>query len=356
MKTTPTSSQVHGSAILSLGLLHAVFIFSLLAYDQYQGIILETHRLDRYGHFLEIWSLVWAVAVPPLAGWLADRYSFTHGKKYLVINVAATITSLLFVLVASTFSLRSGAGLARMLPFLMAAWILGMHFFHSPSHSFVREFAPPKDWPLANALILLIGNLIFALSALIVPFVQSLGVVFTFVAGGVLLGLATFWFIRKSKTVGEHEPESEEPVRKTNWVWSILTGLLVGSAFFVTSYAVLHTQAGSTAPATQKSLIFVLAALVAVPMGWYSKKTGAKKMLLVSAMAFGLFGVGGLFLFRSGFAWLDLVLMAACLGAMESCGLPLALSKTLARNKGLSTGLYWSGFYLISFLFFFFAP
>lgn len=360
--TTMNNKSINWPAVISLGVLNTVFFFSSIAYDNYQPVILEKYALSSYEHWLEMVALFAPVLIPPIAGWLADRYAFAEGRRFLIINIGVTVTSLLFMCAAVSMTFSKGTGIIQALPYMMMLWLVFMNVFHSPSHSLLKEFGPIRELPVANAVIVLFANIIIASGTLLVPILNQIGAVSGFLVGGVILAASGFLFLKSAGSAMEEqesmaEPESDGGVRQDAWLFIVLCGLMYGLTRFFIIFRFDDIVGKELAETYHTSLTFwvaavlIFSAIIAIPVGMISERFGSERSLMLGFGSFAILALLSWQIQHPIFSSILVLLLAVSMAFVYVNALPVALSKITSKNAALGTGLYWGAFFAVAALF-----
>lgn len=129
-----------------------------------------------------------AIATEPLMGGLSDRAKQWLGSRFLFICVGVVLSCTLFITIPAVIILGQQAAVTRtVLLVVLVFWALAMTVFRSPAISLLARYANPTQLPLAASLLTLVAGVIGAFKLIASQFILSLGAVFTFTIGSLVL-------------------------------------------------------------------------------------------------------------------------------------------------------------------------
>jgi hypothetical protein len=346
MKTT--TSPTNWSQIYALAALNAAVVISWIAYHNYQPKLLEKFEFTALSNFLNIAQALVLIFIPPLAGFVADAVLRRGGNQFLVFTVGTGVTAMTFMAVAFSIS-GTLAALKVALPFMIVVWLISMNIFHSPANSMLELFTPAHNLPVAMAVIAFTTELLYGLEPIVVYIVDFLGAVPTFVVGGVLLVVTSYWF-KQSTTQITLQRSAENIAREDNFMKVILAGLAVGTVdtLVTNQMTVIWDSRFDDMISFPKeylvSGVLIIAACCTLPLSRLLNSENLQKALVVAVI--GSFAIIGIMYMTP--SPMITVVMALPLAALYSVllvvALPYSLQNLSARNVTLGTGIFFGSF------------
>jgi hypothetical protein len=292
-----------------------------------------------------------AVLMEPLMGGLSDQTKRWVGSRFPFISVGVVLSSALFIAIPSVVIFGKPVGLARgVLPLVLVAWALAMTVFRSPAVSLLGRYAKPAELPLAASLLTLTGGVIGAFKPVANQFVLSLGPVFVFAIGSlVLLGAATVL-----RQVDSHVATSNSTANTTTsqplsipaLALILGTGVSVGwgTRFLMeTLPKVLKAYLGVTNVDWLMVGIALLLALAALPAGACAIRLGNRRAMLIGIGVTVLLFQLMVFMPKGLPLEAVIVSLVAALSLVINGAVPFALELVPPRWAGLGTGMYFGG-------------
>jgi MFS family permease len=346
MKTS--TSHTNWSQIYALAALNAAVVISWIAYHNYQPKLLEKFEYTNLANFLSMAQALVLICVPPLAGFVADAVLRKGGNQFLVFTVGIGVTAMTFMAVAFSIS-GTLAALKTALPLMIVVWLISMNIFHSPANSMLELFTPAHHLPTAMAVIAFTTELLYGLEPIVVYIVDFLGAVPTFVVGGVLLVLTSYWF-KQSTTQVTLERSAENIAREDNFVKVILAGLAVGAIDTLVTNQ-MTTIWGSRFDVMLGfpkeyllSAVLVVAACCTLPLSRVLNTENLQKALVVAVVG-SLLVMLLMYTVPSPIFTLIIALpLAVFYSILLVTALPYSLQNLSARNVTLGTGIFFGSF------------
>lgn len=256
MDTTPYAVN----RLISALALHAVVLICWVAYTFYQPVLFTNLGLEGLSHNFRYTQSMLLVAIPPIAGILADRYFANRNKTLLFFMVTIMITACIFLASAGVF-MSNNSALIPLVPTFMICWIIGMNLFYNPGLSVVARSAEETGWSYASALIGSVTDLVFSTIPFLVGFFAMLGSTATFTLGGLLLIILSRFYLKYHKdTLTAHEAGTRAPFSATN----ALKALLIGCGLGFVHHIVLHGMEFHIEGMEHSTPLSILMALAAV--------------------------------------------------------------------------------------------
>jgi hypothetical protein len=228
----------------------------------------------------------------------------------------------------------------------MTLWVMSMIVFRGSAIALLRQAAPLADLPKANIVLTMVFGLIGALEPLMAVWLQGIGGSITFILGAIALIVgATILYSATPQHNLFPRSESAQSFASPRLIALIFSiGLGVGIEMnlllrvfpqTVSSQLINLSNGGIT------SAIFLISALVALPMGTLTLKLGVQRSMLL-----GLGAIAGILAFvtvlpSSGFGLI--VIGGMAFGLIFDSQIPLALGMLPSDRAGLATGLYFGG-------------
>lgn len=345
---SPTSKSGHSdikwNEVLSLGGLHVAIAISLIAYLEYQPVLLQKFSVTHLGSFLLVSKALILVIVPVLSGWLTDRLLVRRGRFLMVFMIGISATAMIFMTVASLISVGPQGGLAGILPGMIILWLIGMSVFMAPALSMIERFTARKNLPVVMGYIVLITELIYALEPVVVELVRFFGETLTFIVGGVLV-LGTGLLFRRL-TVDEVEERTararEQKSTRLPYQLIILTGLILGAGrAFLVEYLPQTAEVFSLSGKEASFLLLALSAVTAFLMGRRVARSSVFRYLKSSLITLGVALLLALVFQGTAIVFGGLLIIAAiALGIGHVSGLPLIFNRLTPVNTTLGIGLF----------------
>jgi MFS family permease len=220
------TTNINWHRIYAITALNSAILICWMAYHFFQPKLLAQFGLESASQNLLLAQAFILVLIPPLSGYLADRFSKQLGNNYLLFTVGISFTALIFFASAYVFLDMAPESLKAMIPFFMVLWLIGMNIFYAPSTGFILNSVKTAELPIAIAFITVSLNLLFAVMDYLLMFLEYAGSSLTFIVGGVLLIVSAIYYYR----VAHKTEDIEMPTQnfKTNLLLTLWVGLLTG--------------------------------------------------------------------------------------------------------------------------------
>jgi len=336
--------------IYSLAALNVAIVISWIAYHEYQPVLLDNFSFAHLSDFLVITKAIVLIAIPPLAGILADYLLRKNGKFFTLFTVGIGATAMIFMIVASIIGAGPVSQLKPFLPYMIILWLISMNLFISPAYSMIEAFAPAQKLPIVMGFLFLVTELVYSLEPLVVGLVQFFGDTLTFVVGGILISVSGYFFhkISSEEVISRKKElmqESKPGASVAAYVAILIIGLLLGTSkaflveFFPEHILTNFPEIGENGRFISFGLLG-FAAILAFALSSYVAKIGVKKVLPFS-FAFLFLGCA-LILFSGSFALtiVGAIIVAIAFSLINISGLPFAISQLSVRQITYGVGMY----------------
>ena len=337
--------------IYSLATLNAAVVISWIAYHEYQPVLMEKFNFNSLVDFLIVTKAIVLIAIPPLAGLLADRIMKKNGKFFIIFTVGIGATAMIFMIVASIIGAGPVSSIRPFLPFMIILWLVSMNLFISPANSMIEAFAPVQKLPVVMGVLFLVTELIYALEPLVVSLVQFFGDTLTFVVGGVLIAGSGYLFhlVSSDEVIQRKTALMAAPTKAGQSLMSYLAILMVGlllgvaKAFLVEFFPdYMETNfAESGYPGDYISFgLLGLTAILAFSIGGYVAKKNLSSVLIVG---FGIMLAGILILILAPNAEVFILggaFSAVAFAIVNVSGLPFAIKNLTVNHLTYGVGIY----------------
>lgn len=374
MQSSNSRTEILWRQVWGLGALLAAIIFSFMAYGFYQPKILKDLGFVELAAWLGVLQGLLGVAIEPLIGGISDRFMRRVGSRLPMISFGVTIAGLIFVIVGLLLQGNLPPEMRWLVPVLMTVWVMAMITFRGPAIALLRQFAPVKELPKANAVLTLVSGIVGATGPLLSLLLKSIGASPTFLLGAIALVIGAYILFSSSP---RHNLVFSYEENRTFPISTLLLGLIfivgLGAGLEVNLLLgifpnVLTKQISGIPAEFITSGILLVSALTAIPVGELTVKIGVIKALLFGLGAIApimelslfnhnpilalviilAFGVAISLIFSSPFAFVMLPSAHAGLGAglyFGAMGGATALSSVLMMQPGGTTptaAVWWS--------------
>ncbi|MFZ9738328.1 MAG: MFS transporter [Prochlorotrichaceae cyanobacterium] len=312
-----------------------------------------------------------AALVEPIVGGLSDLSQRWLGSRFPLIAVGIVLSAAFFFLIPLFWVLGrwdQGLGWIRMaFPVILVCWALAMTLFRSPVLSLLGRYALNRRLPQAASFLTLIEGFARGWGFLASTWILSLGPVFAFGIGSILLLLGAIVLLLvdpeeqvervpkplKSNPVPSPErvkpppPKPQKPLKVAKLGWVLGTGVAatLGFRLLFISFSQVLQQLPLAAPQANLILgmLFLSLSLSAIPLGKLAVHLGNHRSFLLGlTMMAGLCAIVPL-ISTSGFAVALAIVMGVALGLINNSALPFALKVVPEAWASLGTAFYFSG-------------
>lgn len=357
MKSANSTPAIRWTQIYSLLALDLAIIISWIAYHECQPDLVKQFRFTELTLFLAVAQGLILLITPPIAGLAADRVTRKNMRRLPVISVGINFVSMVFMVVAFTIFLNPQDWMRWLFPVMVVLWLISMNIFHSPAISMIETFVPAKKLPQVIALFAVLADACMALQPSIVRIIHYFGPPITFGAGGILVFVTGWLFMRTVRASGKKEEEAETAApagSRFGEIKAILFGIVMGAASTL-FFKMMPGMATKRIPLLAEihlpgeafvSLLILAAAIITWPLGRYASRTNINRLFLIS---FLLSVVLELAIWFTGAATPFLIL--CCLfpvvfALLSVTALPLAFNSLSPGRKVLGIGFFFSGIQL----------
>jgi MFS family permease len=362
MNMNTTYHRVLWRQVWGLAALLAAIVFSWMAYNFYQPVILTKLGFVELAQSLGIVQGFLGAAIEPLAGMMSDRSMHKIGSRLPGIAVGITLAGLLFVATGLLLHSNIPLELRWIVPVLMTFWLIATIVFRGPVISLLRQFAPTESLPVANSILTFVVGLVGAIGPIFSRAIEFLGAANTFLFGAVMLmgGAILLWSADPQITI-DPDVDSSRPIlganserqqtrttsRPIEWlqIFGIgsIAGLLVNILLRICPQK-LHANLAIISPEYIAAGMLLVCAIVATPLEPRVRKWGLNRSMLISLLAI----IVAIFL---SFVLMPLVSIGlaiaifsgVAMGLLLVAQIPWCLGRLPAHQAGLSTGLYFGG-------------
>ncbi|MGF1636450.1 MAG: MFS transporter [Cyclobacteriaceae bacterium] len=347
-----THKSIRWPQFRSFLILYVSILIGWIAYYNFQPVLLEKYGLASFTGLLFIIQGIILVLVPPLAGYLSDRYREKVGTRFPVIMTGILFAGMVFMAVSLSLAINPGF-IVWLLPILIIFWIIAMSIFTSPAISTMELFTSAGKLPRAMSILVVVSGLIYALEPTIVDIIDILGAPLTFLAGGVLVLLSGYWMatsfdeiFRAGKEVDiEHEQRAQSPWKSFLLGAGLGVFMTILFNFLPDHFDAYQLVLGSYEVAGNQLASFILfvSALASLPLGILISRLGLPKAYTIGLpLAFvtllGLIFSGNVYLIA-----LSSVLFGISYSWLSVCSLPYAMQFANMKNRVLGVGIFFAG-------------
>jgi MFS family permease len=348
------NQTIHWRQIWSLIALNASIIISWIAYHNYQPKLLEQFNYLHYEGFLQKAKLLILLVIPPLAGFLADRFFKPGDRRVPLVTAGVSFTALVFMLVASAIGNNPIFDLSAYLPIMIVVWLISMNVFYAPALAMLEKFVPIAQFAIVMGIFILVSDIIYSLEPAIVFLVDFFGAPFTFLFGGVIVLGSGLWFSKAYKSWNSNEKEAitenSIPVHTIKpikiWIIAFLFGIAL--AFLINvlpgqlESKLIRADLGKYTGEVIVSGLLFLTALAAWALSKRVTVDNIASTFVVSFISIIILFFVSAFL-ENGAALFPLLLVIPMLGLLSVSAFPMAMSNAGLKHKMLAAGLFISG-------------
>lgn len=353
-KTRISSSdkQIHWKQLWSLAALYGSVIIGWIAYQNYQPRLLVQFNFEGFSFPLMVVQGLIVVITPLIAGRLGDKYRFQKGHRLPIISAGISVAAMIFMAVAFTLLGNPGEIFRWVLPLLIISWLVAMSIFTSPALSTMELFTPVDKLPRAMAVLTITGNLVYALEPVIVDIIDYLGAPLTFIAGGLIVFSSGYALKKNSlglfKVSGDKEKSVAVGINRSKYAFILFMGLTVGAAtsilfyLFPRVFAEIETPVAID-PALMVAGILLLSALISWPASYIVNKYGSLRSFWLSVLVIVISTIALSVLDSYLPVVTLLIIFSAAFTFLSVSSLPLAISRSAARERVFCVGIFFGG-------------
>ncbi len=184
--------RVYWRQVWGLAIFVGATTFCWLAYGFYQPLILTKLGFTGLASTLAIFQGLLGAIVEPGAGFLADRYANSIGRKLPLITIGITLAGLIFVVLSGLLTMQIPVDLRWIIPVLMTIWTLAMIVFRGPAVALLVQMVPTQALPQTNGILILVVSLVGAMAPVFDKLIAWIGAPVTFLLGAMILALGRF--------------------------------------------------------------------------------------------------------------------------------------------------------------------
>ncbi len=347
----------HWKQIWSLIALNAAIVISWIAYHNYQPQLLDQFNYNGYESFLHKAKLLILLIVPPLAGFVADRFYKPNDKRIPLVTSGVSFTALVFMVVASTIGANPIFDLSLYLPVMLVIWLISMNLFYAPALAMLEKFVPRAQFAVVMGLYVLSTDLVYALEPAIVLLIEALGAPITFVFGGTIVLVTGIWFGQNfkswSKLSDDHKKRfepGEEGVKGIQplkiWGLAFLFGVVFAYLINILPNQIelklIRADIGDYTGEVIVSAFLLITAFSAWVLSKRIDENNIKNTFIISFVLATVFFVISAYL-KEVAALFPLLLAIPALALLSVCAFPMAMNKAGLKHKMLAAGLFISG-------------
>lgn len=338
--------------VWGLAAMLAALLVSLIIYQSHQSDILNNLGFSQFAAFLGVLQGVLGAVLEPLVGGFSDRIKRHFGSRLPQITAGITLAGLLFVLLAILLPINLPISLRWVFPVLMSIWLAAMITIRGPIVALLRQLAPTDQLPIANSILILVLGLVGALNPLLNEALNYVGASISFMLGAIVLviGGAMLYTTLPHHRLGDiAAPTSASlPQPKTRWILMLMALVGMGTAIQVDlllTVFIPHLQPAfpSLRSALLTSIVLLIAALTANPLGWLTSRWGAIRAMQVGLGSILLLMAIALLPIQGFLAAILLLGFGVAFGLVFISMVPFALSYVPPEQTGLSAGLFFGG-------------
>ncbi len=338
------------SNVFFLCLLTAFVMLSWRIYFQYYHSILDLAKAYTWKPVIDKWYVYIAVVVPPIAGWLADRFQ-PSGKNYSMVSVGMVVTALLlFVLAYIAGNPLLSETISNFLPVVMIARMMGVIFFFSPALFLIRSSAHPAQWLTASAWVMFAGQLFYALGNYGKGIVDQIGIAVGFATAGIVLTILAIYHHRIATPHLPSVSDEEPKIPMDSILKAAILGFVAGvaKAMIFSDYVILLSASlgGIHAP----SAILFFSALLILYFLWKCRQMNLLKSFWIG---FALVLFGFIFIKIISLSMIGLlqgIILIVGTALLSFAIYPLAMQNVSSKHANLILGILFGSFALAGWM------
>ena len=287
--------------------------------------------------------------IEPIFGGLSDHSMQSMGTRFPWITLGVVLASACFITMPMIGLWVPPVSPWRWIfPLMAILWASAMAIFRSPVMALLRQATPQPKLPIAASCLTLVQQLIGAFRFTAYSWILSLGPLFTFAAGSVvLLGAAACLRRVTPPTLPQSTAKSLPSISAQILVVIIGTAVGIGWGLrfiFAVVAQILAAQVGEARVGWGMLGFSVLLALAAYPVGRLASKLGNAQALLagliITAILLRIIPSASSSLILA----ISLILMGFAFSAVLNGMLPLVLALVPRERSGLGMGVYFGAF------------
>lgn len=264
--------------VVAIAAVQSAITLMWIAYRAYLGKMLGAWGFtEAFTANLLTIEVVLAVVMEPLFGAMGDRQQRKFGSFAPLITLGVILSSAIFVGLPLIAALN--LPMRGLLPFVAIAWALAMTTFRAPIYVLLLKSAPRVELPLAISILTMAAGIMTILKPNIQTFLLGLGAIPAFLIGSItLLGASTFlrFFMPPLQPPAEDQWSATPHLP----ILGLLKTLFMAIALAWGSTILLGNV--SKIFAESMTLLNVLLALAAVPVGWLAIRWQKSPLLAIA--------------------------------------------------------------------------
>lgn len=363
-QSNQTSEQVRWLQVWSLASVQGAMTLTWIAYGIYLPKFIEqvfgypTTQAQQLTALILVIESAIGVIVEPLFGGLSDRWQRWYSSRMPFVVAAAIAATALFIGLPCVVVFGGANEITRIgLLGLAILWAIVMASFRSPVMCLLGSFAGATQLPLAGSVLTLVGGFVGSIRPLATNFILGLGAPATFTIASIVL-LAS---VASLRTAMVYIPKNLSPDLKegeslpiANFISNLAIVMFVGAALGLG----MRLLMGDVLPRNIKADItgftglslevlmgsaLISQAFLALFTGRLSKLIDNKRLMIFSLGGIAL-GLGLLSLGHGAIAAIiSILLMLACLSAVNNGMVAFALVMVPKSMSGLTVGIFFGG-------------
>ena len=363
-QSNQTSEQVRWLQVWSLASVQGAMTLTWIAYGIYLPKFIEqvfgypTTQAQQLTALILVIESAIGVIVEPLFGGLSDRWQRWYSSRMPFVVAAAIAATALFIGLPCAVIFGGANEITRIgLLGLAILWAIVMASFRSPVMCLLGSFAGATQLPLAGSVLTLVGGFVGSIRPLATNFILGLGAPATFTIASIVL-LAS---VASLRTAMVYIPKNLSPDLKegeslpiANFISNLAIVMFVGAALGLG----MRLLMGDVLPRNIKADItgftglslevlmgsaLISQAFLALFTGRLSKLIDNKRLMIFSLGGIAL-GLGLLSLGHGAIAAIiSILLMLACLSAVNNGMVAFALVMVPKSMSGLTVGIFFGG-------------
>ncbi|BAZ41489.1 major facilitator transporter [Calothrix sp. NIES-4101] len=292
-----------------------------------------------------------AVIIEPLMGGLSDQAKRWLTSRFSFISAGVIFSSASFILIPAIVSFSEPSDIIRWIfLFVIVGWSIAMAVFRSPAIALLGKYALNVDLPLAASWLTLTGGIINAFRPISTNLILSVGAVFTFALGSLVL-LAAAFVLRFVNPPETPIPEIVELTEKQHFPEQLprVLFLLLGTGFGIAWGSrllmdvigkLLKIELNTNDAGGMMFILSLALAFAALPAGAFATKIGNRKAVVWASCTIS---ISMLLMLFFGAKLLLLILIICTFSLILNGAIPLVLSLVSSQRAGLATGTYFAG-------------
>lgn len=331
-------------AYIALILLNFVTGFGWIAYHSYQPALLDLFELRNLDSFLYYAQWIILSIVPMIAGRMSDWLNITKGKtKYMFIFVIGiSVAALTFMSVAFSVGFSEWPEIKPLVPIFVVVWLISMNLFMAPANALFKNFAESKELPKLMVLLMLGLEGVYALEPIIIPLINDLGPVGTFISGGVLVSFIGYYFLRKINQNSKLIVSPNSKNKKMNYGLLLLVAIGFGSifGFFIGWVPEMNIKMISISGSYYAAIILGLTTVLAWPASWLTRYLSIRQIFTFGFLIFILSIPGFIWELNTIVFFVSSASLVVGASMVSVSAFPLLLKSAGSKYPAFSVGVF----------------